>query len=155
MAFHIAAALLTYAFFPKLTNKIPASLAAIIATTILEHTLVRWCGFSTNTVFDLASVKGSFPVPVWFNAEYRELMPPLNGETFAAILPVSFTAAAIGLLESLLTLEIIDGKVYNLGFYIHKYISFSLYKMYFLDENELIYFIHFLSLRPPIEYVYY
>ncbi len=35
-------------------------------------------------------------------------MPPLNGETFGIILPVGITAAAIGLLESLLTLELID-----------------------------------------------
>ena len=110
MTFHIIVALLTYAFFPRLTKAIPASLAAIIMTTILEFVLVRPIGYRTNTVSDLASVKGSFPVPVWFDPEYRQLMPPLNGETFAAILPVAFTAAAIGLLESLLTLEIIDGK---------------------------------------------
>ncbi len=35
-------------------------------------------------------------------------MPPLNAETFGIILPVAITAAAIGLLESLLTLELID-----------------------------------------------
>lgn len=111
MAFHIIVALLTYAFFPKIPyigRAIPASLASIIVTTILEAALVRPIGYETKRVSDMASVKGSFPIPVWFTEEYRDLMPPLNGETFAAILPVSFTAAAIGLLESLLTLEIID-----------------------------------------------
>ncbi len=108
MAFHIAVALLTYAYFPKLTSAIPASLAAIIVTTILEWALVRPVGYSTNTVKDLASVQGAFPVPVWVDSKYSDLMPPLNGETFLTILPVSLTAAAIGLLESLLTLEIID-----------------------------------------------
>jgi len=108
MAFHIIIALLTYAYFPKITTAIPASLAAIIMTTILEWAFVRPIGFETNTVKDLASVAGAFPVPVWANAEYGPIMPPLNGETFLAILPVSITAAAIGILESLLTLEIID-----------------------------------------------
>ena len=108
MVFHIIVALLTYALFPRLTNIIPASLAAIILTTILEWALVRPIGYETNTVADLASVAGAFPLPVWASKEYRDLMPPLNGETLAAILPVSITAAAIGLLESLLTLEIID-----------------------------------------------
>ena len=112
MVFHIAVAILTYAFFPRLTKAIPASLAAIIMTTILEFALVRSTGYRTDTVGDLGTVSGSFPVPVWFDPNYRELLPPLNGETIAAILPVAFTAAAIGLLESLLTLEIIDGKVY-------------------------------------------
>lgn len=108
MTFHIIVALLTYAFFPKLTNAIPASLAAIIVTTILEWVFVRQIGFETNTVSDLASVAGNFPVPIWFDDEYSNELPPLNGETIAAILPTAITAAAIGLLESLLTLEIID-----------------------------------------------
>jgi SulP family sulfate permease len=81
MTFHIIVALLTYAFFPKLTRAIPASLAAIIMTTILEWALVRPCGYRTNTVKDLASVSGSFPVPVWADSKngYRDLMPPLTG----------------------------------------------------------------------------
>jgi SulP family sulfate permease len=108
MIFHIIIALITYAYFPKVTTKIPASLAAIIVTTLLEWVLVRPIGYETNTVADLASVAGAFPLPVWAAAEYRDLMPPLNWNTFITVLPVSFTAAAIGLLESLLTLELID-----------------------------------------------
>mmetsp|Transcript_21490 Transcript_21490/g.26365 ORF Transcript_21490/g.26365 Transcript_21490/m.26365 type:complete len:660 (+) Transcript_21490:130-2109(+) len=110
MAFHIIIALFTYAFFPKLTKAIPASLAAIIMTTIVEWALVRPVGYKTNTVKDLASVAGAFPVPVWADTMYgyRDLMPPLNGDTWLTILPVAITAAAIGLLESLLTLELID-----------------------------------------------
>lgn len=108
MIFHIFVALLTYAFFPKLTNAIPASLAAIIVTTILEWAFVRPIGFETNTVKDLQDVKGSLPVPVYFDENYKDLMPPLNGETFGIVLPVAITAGAIGLLESLLTLELID-----------------------------------------------
>lgn len=108
MAIHIVVALLTYVLFPripKIGKAIPASLASIIATTVLEL-ILRPTGFRTNTVSDLATVKGSFPIPVWFDSEYE--MPPLNGKTLSVIFPVAFTAAAIGLLESLLTLELID-----------------------------------------------
>merc|ERR1740121_3582429 len=35
-------------------------------------------------------------------------MPPLNAETFRAILPISISLAAVGLLESLMTLNLID-----------------------------------------------
>lgn len=108
MVFHIIIALLTYAYFPKLTKAIPASLAAIIMTTIVEWALVRPVGYKTNTVMDLASVKGKFPVPVFVDDRYESIMPPLNGKTLGVVFPVAITAAAIGLLESLLTLELID-----------------------------------------------
>lgn len=108
MVFHIIIALLTYAYFPRLTKAIPASLAAIIMTTILEWALIRPIGYKTNTVMDLASVKGTFPVPVFVDDRYESIMPPLNGKTLGVIFPVAITAAAIGLLESLLTLELID-----------------------------------------------
>jgi SulP family sulfate permease len=108
MVFHIIIALLTYAYFPKLTKAIPASLAAIIMTTIVEWALVRPIGYKTNTVMDLASVKGKFPVPVFVDDRYESIMPPLNGKTLGVVFPVAITAAAIGLLESLLTLELID-----------------------------------------------
>jgi len=112
MVFHIVIALATYAFFPKLTKAIPASLASIIATTVIEWAFIRPIGYKTNTVEDLASVAGNFPFPVWVDGrdgtDYKDIMPPLNGDTFITVLPVAITAAAIGLLESLLTLEIID-----------------------------------------------
>lgn len=109
MVFHIIIALLTYAFFPKIPTvgkMIPASLAAIIITTILEWAFVRQIGFETNTVKDLQDVKGDFPIPVWADSRYE--IPPLNGNTLGIIFPVAITVGAIGLLESLLTLEIID-----------------------------------------------
>jgi len=125
MCVHIVLALATYAYFPKLVKalpdkcgpikailSIPASLASIAVTTFMEHVFIRNIGFRTNTVKDLASVAGAFPIPVWFDnrdgTDFADQMPPLNGSTFTIILPVAITVAAIGLLESLLTLEIID-----------------------------------------------
>ena len=56
MCFHIAMTLIIFIGFPKITKAIPASLAGIIGSTILEWALVRPIGYRTNTVEDLASV---------------------------------------------------------------------------------------------------
>lgn len=110
MAFHIIVTILTYLLFPKLTKAIPGSLAGIIMSTALEWALIRPLGFATNTVSDLASVKGSFPNIVFLDSMYgyKDLMPRLTWQVFTEIAPTAITAAAIGLLESLLTLQIID-----------------------------------------------
>merc|ERR1719174_1311217 len=108
MIFHIIMTLCTYISFPKISKEVPASLAGIIVSTIFEWAIIRPCGYKTNTVKDLASVNGSFPIPIWFDKSYKHKMPKLNGSTLKTIIPVGITAAAIGLLESLLTLEIID-----------------------------------------------
>jgi len=73
MAFHIFATVAVYATFskvPVIGKAIPGSLAAIIVSTALEWALVRPLGFQTNTVKDLASVAGAFPVPVWIDTRY-------------------------------------------------------------------------------------
>ena len=59
---------------------------------------------------DLASVNGKFPVPVWLDETngYSAILPPFDGKLVGKILPTAITAAVIGLLESLLTLQIID-----------------------------------------------
>jgi len=110
MTFHIAVTLITYIVFPKITTAIPGSLAGIIVSTIVEWALVRPIGYETNTVADLASVAGAFPSPVWIDTryDYKDELPPLNWQTFGEVLPTAITAGAIGLLESLLTLQLID-----------------------------------------------
>jgi len=110
MGFHIVITILTYIFFPKITKAIPGSLAGIVVSTALEWAMIRPLGFATNTVSDLASVKGSFPNIVFLDTlyGYKNMMPPLSWQVFTEIAPTAITAAAIGLLESLLTLQIID-----------------------------------------------
>ena len=84
-------------FLPKLTGAFPASLAAIIAVSLL----VLGLDLDTTTVGDLASIKGSFP-------SFHIPSVPFNFETLMIILPYSFILAAVGLIESLLTLSLID-----------------------------------------------
>lgn len=82
---------------PKLTKLIPASLTAILVI----FGIVYFSGIDTKTVGDIASIKGGFPP---FNIPKI----PYTFETFMLILPYASIVAGVGLIESLLTLNIID-----------------------------------------------
>lgn len=84
-------------FLPKVTKIIPSSLAAIIIVSMLVISL----GLDTKVVGDVASIAGGFP-------KLHIPLVPFNLETFWIILPYAFILAAIGLIESLLTLQLID-----------------------------------------------
>lgn len=82
---------------PKVGKMVPASLVSILAVSAL----VIGLGLDTKTVGDLASVSGGLPT-------FHFPAVPLTLETFFIIFPVALTLAAIGLIESLLTLTLID-----------------------------------------------
>lgn len=82
---------------PKVTNAIPSSLAAILAVSLL----VAGFGIPTKTVGDMGSIAGGLP-------QFHLPQVPLTFETFAIIFPYALILAAIGLIESLLTLNLID-----------------------------------------------
>lgn len=84
-------------FLPKLTKAVPSSLAAIIVVTLIAIGL----NLDINAVGDVASIAGGFP-------EFSLPMVPLNLETLMIIAPYAFVLAFIGLIESLLTLTLID-----------------------------------------------
>ncbi|MCK0161367.1 SulP family inorganic anion transporter [Allomuricauda sp. F6463D] len=82
---------------PKLTKAIPASLAAIL----LVFGIVFFGGLDTRTIGDIASIQGTFPP-----FHIPEL--PFTLETLQIIFPFAAIMAGVGLIESLLTLNIID-----------------------------------------------
>lgn len=82
---------------PKLTKAVPASLVAIVVV----FGIVVGVGLDTKTVGDIASIKGGFP-------PFHIPAVPFNLETLMLILPYSAIMAGVGLIESLLTLNIID-----------------------------------------------
>ena len=82
---------------PKLSKAIPASLVAILTV----FGLVVVFNIDTRTVGDMASIKGGFP-------PFHIPNVPLSWETFMVILPYSAIVAGVGLIESLLTLNIVD-----------------------------------------------
>lgn len=82
---------------PKLTKVIPASLTAILVI----FGLVSVLGIDTKTVGDLASISGGFP-PFHFPEV------PFTLNTLIIIFPYAAIVAGVGLIESLLTLNIVD-----------------------------------------------
>ncbi len=82
---------------PKLTKVFPSSLAAILVVTAI----VLGFGISTRTVGDIASIKGGFP-------PFHIPEVPFTLETLKIVFPYSLIIAGVGLIESLLTLNLID-----------------------------------------------
>jgi SulP family sulfate permease len=82
---------------PKLTKAIPASLAAIL----LVFGLVFFLGLDTRTIGDIASIEGTFP-------PFHIPDLPFTLETLQIIFPYAAIVAGVGLIESLLTLNIVD-----------------------------------------------
>ena len=81
---------------PKITNAIPAPLAGIV----IVAALVIVFGIDVPRVGDLASIKGGLP-------QFHIPTVPLNLETLKIIFPYALILAAIGLIESLLTLNLV------------------------------------------------
>ena len=82
---------------PKLSKAVPASLIAILAV----FGLVLAFDIDTKTIGDIASIQGGFPP-----FHIPEL--PFSLETLQIIFPYAAIVAGVGLIESLLTLNIID-----------------------------------------------
>lgn len=82
---------------PKLTKAIPASLIAILAV----FGIVVGFEIETKTVGDIASIQGGFP-------PFHLPNIPFSFETLSLIFPYAAIMAGVGLIESLLTLNIID-----------------------------------------------
>jgi SulP family sulfate permease len=93
----VALTMLIIHFLPKLTKVVPSSLAAIL----IVFGLVTFFNLDTRTVGDIASIKGGF-LP--FHA------PAIDWtlESLKLIAPYSLIIAGVGLIESLLTLNIVD-----------------------------------------------
>lgn len=82
---------------PKLTKAVPSTLAGIVVVSLL----VIYGGIDTKTVGDMASIEGGLP-------QFHLPQVPLTWETLRIVFPYSLILAAIGLIESLLTLNLID-----------------------------------------------
>lgn len=82
---------------PKVTKAVPASLMAILSV----FGIVAAFGIETRTVGDIASIAGGFP-------PFHIPSVPFSIETLVIIFPYAAIMAGVGLIESLLTLNIID-----------------------------------------------
>jgi SulP family sulfate permease len=84
-------------FFPKLTKAVPSTLVAIVSVSLL----VFGIDLETKLVGDVASIAGGLPT-------FSIPSVPFDFETLKVIFPFAIVLAAIGLIESLLTLTLID-----------------------------------------------
>ncbi|MCX2718345.1 SulP family inorganic anion transporter [Lentiprolixibacter aurantiacus] len=82
---------------PKLSKVVPASLMAIL----LIFGIVVVFDIDTRTIGDIASIQGGFP-------PFHIPEIPLSIETLRIIFPYAAIVAGVGLIESLLTLNIVD-----------------------------------------------
>jgi len=94
----IAVTMAVIYLIPKVTSKFPSALAGILVVS----GIVIFGGIDTTTVGDLSSISGSLPT-------FSVPDVPMTFETLWIILPHAFILAAIGLIESLLTVSLIDG----------------------------------------------
>ncbi|WP_225691874.1 SulP family inorganic anion transporter [Thalassolituus sp. ST750PaO-4] len=84
-------------YLPKMTKAVPSALAGILVVSLAAWGLQ----LDTKTVGDLASIAGGLP-------EFAVPVVPMTLDTLWFILPYSVIFAAIGLIESLLTVTVID-----------------------------------------------
>ena len=82
---------------PKLTKVVPASLTAILVMS----GIVIGFNLDTKTVGDIASISGGFP-------PFHIPSIPWTFESLTIIFPYALIIAGVGLIESLLTLNLID-----------------------------------------------
>ncbi|MGF1741655.1 SulP family inorganic anion transporter [Vibrio profundum] len=91
---------------PKITTAIPSSLAAIITVTLLAQVF----GLDTRTVVDFVRSMSGNPAATLAGDLPTFSIPsvPFDLHTLTIILPYAVILAAVGLIESLLTLTVVD-----------------------------------------------
>lgn len=82
---------------PRFSKAAPSSLVAILAIALLTNFL----GIHTKTVGDMASIHGGFP-------KFHIAAVPWNMATLKVVAPYAFILAGVGLIETLLTLNLVD-----------------------------------------------
>ena len=93
----VAITMMIIHFLPKLTRAVPSTLVAIVIGTLA----VLFLGLDTRTVGDIAPIGGVFP-------PFHLPDVPLNIDMLKIVFPYAIVMALVGLIESLLTLNLID-----------------------------------------------
>lgn len=96
----VAGGLAIIYLLPYLTKAIPSPLIAIIVISLIAN----FMNLDVRRVADLGKLPEGLPFLDWENWK----LVPLNLDTFLIILPVSLGLSVVGLLESLMTAQILD-----------------------------------------------
>jgi SulP family sulfate permease len=98
----IAVGLAIIYLLPRVTRAVPSPLVAILALSAVSI----WTGAPVNSVGDMGALPQGLPSLILPDV-------PLTWETLRIILPFSLAMAAVGLLESLLTAQIVDNMTHT------------------------------------------
>ncbi|WP_425331942.1 SulP family inorganic anion transporter [Brevundimonas nasdae] len=93
----VGAALVIIYGLPRLTKAVPSPLVAIV----LLSGFVVWTGLDVRTVGDMGQMPSTLPM-------FHIPVVPMTWDTLVIVGPISATLAFVGLLESLLTANLID-----------------------------------------------
>jgi len=93
----VAATMAVIYVTPRITKAVPATLVGILVVTLGAALL----GIESKTVGDLGAIGGGLPA-------FAIPDVPFNLETFRILFPYSLVLAGVGLIESLLTLTLVD-----------------------------------------------
>ncbi|NNJ69903.1 MAG: SulP family inorganic anion transporter [Kiritimatiellales bacterium] len=105
----IALTMAISAYLPRLTKAVPATLVAIVTVTVISVLLKRFGMHEPRTVLDF--VQSMDPDKTTIAASLPSFGIPkvaFTWENIRLILPFSVLAAAVGLIESLMTLSLVD-----------------------------------------------
>ncbi|MFS0826824.1 SulP family inorganic anion transporter [Pseudomonas phoenicis] len=105
MAGLVALTMLVVYVLPKLTRSVPPALVAILGVGLLVYLL----DLPTRTLGDMAQIAGGLPALAWPQV-------PWSLETLQIIAPYALLMAMVGLLETLLTLNLTDEITESRGF---------------------------------------
>ncbi len=96
-------------FLPRLTKAVPATLVGIIVTTVVGHFINMSHPGLVRTVLDFVQDQNAAVTTLKVGMpEFSLPSIPMTWESLKLILPYAFLAAAVGLIESLMTLTLVD-----------------------------------------------
>ena len=84
-------------FLPKFTNKVPSGLVAIVVVSLINFIFA----LHTKTIGDIASISQGLP-------SFHIPMVPITVESLTIVLPYALLMASVGLIETLLTVNVVD-----------------------------------------------
>lgn len=101
-------------FMPRITKRVPGSLAAIVLATLVVWLLKEYAPESWN-VAGLQTISDLYELPHGLPAPHMPSLQLAEGETFFTLIqklfPSAFTIAMLGAIESLLSAMVADGVI--------------------------------------------
>ncbi|WP_176762242.1 SulP family inorganic anion transporter [Eubacterium oxidoreducens] len=103
MVLFIGIALAVIYLFPKISTAVPSTLVALILVTAVSVVIALISGGNSDVrmIADLGNLKGSWP-------GFHLPAAPFNRQTLGIIFPYALSLAFVGLLETMLTNQVVD-----------------------------------------------